>query len=141
MTVIKRLQVATRYSEAAIFKDVVYLAGQVPNDATQDIQGQTAQVLAMIDDLLAQSGSSKNHLLSVTIYLQDMNDYAGMNKVWDAWLNQGFAPPRACVQAALANPDWKVEMVVVAGQIGCLSVVEIYSAFGSTLFIKLCTKP
>ena len=94
----------------------MYLAGQVPNDATQDIQGQTAQVLAMIDDLLAQSGSSKNH--GVTIYLQDMNDYAGMNKVWDAWLNQGFAPPRACVQAALANPDWKVEMVVVAGQIG-----------------------
>ena len=118
MTVIKRLQVATRYSEAAIFKGVVYLAGQVPNDATQDIQGQTAQVLAMIDDLLAQSGSSKNHLLSVTIYLQDMNDYAGMNTVWDAWLNQGFAPPRACVQAALAHPDWKVEMVVVAGQIG-----------------------
>ncbi len=118
MTAIKRLQVATRYSEAAIFNGVVYLAGQVPNDATQDIQGQTAQVLAMIDDLLAQSGSSKNHLLSVTIYLQDMSDYAGMNTVWDAWLNQGFAPPRACVQAALANPQWKVEMVVVAGQIG-----------------------
>lgn len=113
---IQRLQVATRYSEAAIFNGVVYLAGQVPNDATKDIAGQTAEVLAMIDDLLAQAGSSKDHLLSVTIYLQDMADYAAMNKVWDAWLNQGFAPPRACVQAALANPDWKVEMVVVAAQ-------------------------
>lgn len=118
MTTIQRLHVASRYSEAAIFNGVVYLAGQVLDDATLDIQGQTAQVLAMIDDLLAQAGSSKNHLLSVTIYLQDMNDYAGMNKVWDAWLNQGYAPPRACVQAALANPQWKVEIVVVAGQIG-----------------------
>lgn len=111
---IKRLHVATRYSEAAIFNGVVYLAGQVPNDATKDIAGQTAEVLAMIDDLLAQAGSSKNHLLSVTIYLQDMADYAAMNQVWDTWLNQGFAPPRACVQAALANPEWKVEVVVVA---------------------------
>lgn len=114
---IQRLQVATRYSEAAIFNGVVYLAGQVPNDATKDIAGQTVEVLAMIDDLLAQAGSSKDHLLSVTIYLQDMADYAAMNKVWDGWLNQGFAPPRACVQAALANPDWKVEIVVVAAQI------------------------
>ena len=113
---IKRLQVATRYSEAAIHHGVVYLAGQVPNDVTQGIEGQTVEVLAMIDDLLAQAGSSKDHLLTVTIYLTDMADYAGMNKVWDAWLNQGFAPPRACVQAALANPLWKVEMVVVAAQ-------------------------
>ncbi|HNG11226.1 MAG TPA: RidA family protein [Agitococcus sp.] len=114
---IKRLQVATRYSEAAIHNGVVYLAGQVPNDVTQDIEGQTAEVLTMIDDLLAQAGSSKDHLLTVTIYLTDMADYAGMNKVWDAWLNQGFAPPRACVQAALANPLWKVEIVVVAAQL------------------------
>lgn len=114
---IQRLQVATRYSEAAIFNGVVYLAGQVPNDATKDIAGQTTEVLAMIEALLAQARSSKDHLLSVTIYLQDMADYAAMNKVWDGWLNQGFAPPRACVQAALANPDWKVEIVVVAAQI------------------------
>jgi enamine deaminase RidA (YjgF/YER057c/UK114 family) len=114
---IKRLQVATRYSEAAIHNGVVYLAGQVPNDVTQGIEGQTVEVLAMIDDLLAQAGSSKDHLLTVTIYLTDMADYAGMNKVWDAWLNQGFAPPRACVQAALANPLWKVEVVVVAAQL------------------------
>ena len=118
MTTIQRLHVATRYSEAAIFNGVVYLAGQVPNDATQDIQGQTREVLAMIDDLLAQAGSDKNHLLSVTVYLKDLADYAGMNVVWDAWLNQGYAPPRACVQAALAKPEWKVEIVVVAGQIG-----------------------
>ena len=72
MTTIQRLHVATRYSEAAIFNGVVYLAGQVPNDATQDIQGQTREVLAMIDDLLAQVGSDKNHLLTVTVYLRDL---------------------------------------------------------------------
>ena len=114
---IKRLHVATRYSEAAIFNGVVYLAGQVPNDVTKDIAGQTAEVLAMIDDLLSQAGSSKDNLLSVTIYLSDMADYAAMNQVWDGWLNQGFAPPRACVQTALANPLWKVEIVVVAAQL------------------------
>lgn len=113
---IQRLQVATRYSEAAIHQGVVYLAGQVPNDASLDIQGQTTEVLAMIDALLEQAGSDKNHLLMVTIYLADMADYAGMNQVWDAWLNAGFAPPRACVQAKLAHPDWKVEMVVTAAQ-------------------------
>lgn len=113
---IQRLQVATRYSEAAIYQGVVYLAGQVPNDSSLDIQGQTAEVLAMIDALLAQAGSDKNHLLMVTIYLADMADYAAMNVVWDAWLNHGFAPPRACVQAALANPDWKIEIVVTAAQ-------------------------
>lgn len=113
---IQRVQVATRYSEAAIHRGVVYLAGQVPNNTHLEIQGQTAEVLAMIDTLLEQAGSDKNHLLMVTIYLADMADYAGMNQVWDAWLNTGFAPPRACVQAALAHPDWKVEMVVTAAQ-------------------------
>ena len=89
---IQRLQVATRYSEAAIYQGVVYLAGQVPNDSSLDIQGQTAEVLAMIDTLLAQAGSDKNHLLMVTIYLADMADYAAMNVVWDAWLNQRSLP-------------------------------------------------
>ena len=118
MASIQRLHVATRYSEAAIHQGTVYLAGQVPNDVSKDIKGQTAEVLAMIDDLLAQAGSDKNHLLSVTVYLTDMADYAEMNEVWDAWLNPGFAPPRACVQAALAKPEWNGEMVVVAGQVG-----------------------
>ncbi|MEL0029122.1 MAG: RidA family protein, partial [Perlucidibaca sp.] len=80
----------------------------------QDIRGQTAQVLAMVDDLLAQAGSDKSRLLSVQIYLADLADYGGMNEVWDAWLVAGHAPPRATVQAALARPEWKVEIVVTA---------------------------
>jgi enamine deaminase RidA (YjgF/YER057c/UK114 family) len=111
---IQRLHVADRYSEAAIHHGTVYLAGQVPNDASLDIGGQTAEVLALIDQLLAEAGSDKNHLLMVTVYLRDLADYAGMNAVWDTWLNAGHAPPRACVQAALAHPAWKVEIVVTA---------------------------
>lgn len=109
-----RQQVATRYSEAAIHHRTIYLAGQVPDDDQLDITGQTRQVLVMIDQLLADAGSDKNHILMATIYLADMADYATMNAVWDDWLNTGHAPPRACVQAALANPAWKVEVVVTA---------------------------
>lgn len=114
----QRLHVTTRYSEAAIHQGVVYLAGQVPEDASADITGQTAQVLGLIDQLLAQAGSDKTQLLMVTIYLADMADYAAMNQVWDAWVVAGHAPPRACVQAALADPRWKVEIVVTAAQLG-----------------------
>lgn len=113
----QRLHVATRYSEAAIYQGVVYLAGQVPEDASADIAGQTEQVLGLIDQLLAQAGSDKTQLLMVTIYLADMADYAAMNQVWDAWVVAGHAPPRACVQAALADPAWKIEIVVTAAQL------------------------
>lgn len=113
----QRLHVATRYSEAAIYQGVVYLAGQVPEDASADITGQTEQVLDLIDQLLAQAGSDKTQLLMVTIYLADMADYAAMNQVWDAWVVAGHAPPRACVQAALADPAWKIEIVVTAAQL------------------------
>jgi enamine deaminase RidA (YjgF/YER057c/UK114 family) len=98
----------------AVHNGVAYLAGQVPEDASQDIQGQTAQVLAAIDALLARAGSDKSRILMTQIYLADLADFAGMNEAWDAWVAPGNAPPRATVQAALANPDWKIEVVVTA---------------------------
>lgn len=116
---IERIHVTTRYSEAAIYQGVVYVAGQVPTDRTLDVSGQTADVLACIEQRLLEAGSDKNHILMATIYLADMADYATMNAVWDAWLNAGHAPPRACVQAALADPAWKVEIVVTAAQVSC----------------------
>lgn len=114
MSDIQRFHVATRYSEIAIHNDTVYLAGQVADDATQDICGQTRQVLAAIDRLLAEAGSDKSRLLSAQIFLADLTDYDGLNAVWDAWVVAGHAPPRATVQALLARPQWKVEIVVVA---------------------------
>jgi len=111
---VQRLDVGTRMSEMAIHNNTVYLAGQVAEDASQEIEGQTRQVLAAIDALLARAGSGKTKLLMVQIFLADLADFDGMNRVWDAWVAGGHTPPRATVQAALARPEWKIEIVVTA---------------------------
>ena len=111
---IQRLEVGLRMSELAVHNGTVYLAGQVASDASADIQGQTAQVLAAIDALLAQVGSDKSKILMTQIFLADLADFAGMNAVWDAWVVPGHTPPRATVQAALAKADWKIEVVITA---------------------------
>jgi enamine deaminase RidA (YjgF/YER057c/UK114 family) len=111
---LQRFDVGTRLSEMAVHQGVCYLAGQVAGDATQDIRGQTRQVLAAIDGLLARAGSDKARILMCQIFLTDLADFAGMNEVWEAWLPAGQAPPRATVLAQLAKPQWKVEMVVTA---------------------------
>lgn len=115
---IVRVNVENRYSDMAVFNGVAYLAGQVANDLSQDISGQMRQVLGMIDALLAQANSDKSRILMATIYLADLADYAAMNVVWDVWVSEikGNAPPRATVQAKLANPQYKVEVVVTAAQ-------------------------
>ncbi len=111
---IQRFDVGTRLSEMAVHNGVCYLAGQVAADDTQDITGQTRQVLAAIDALLARAGTDKGKLLRVEIFIADLADFPAMNAVWEAWLPAGQAPPRATVQAALAKPGWKVELVVTA---------------------------
>jgi enamine deaminase RidA (YjgF/YER057c/UK114 family) len=114
LTNIQRFDVGARLSEMAVHHRTVYLAGQVAADATADIRGQTAQVLAAIDALLARAGSDKRKLLMVQIFITDLADFPAMNEVYEAWMPKGFAPPRATVQAMLAKPEWKVEMVVTA---------------------------
>lgn len=114
---IERLHVASRYSEAAIFNGVVYLAGMVPECAETDIRSQTADVLRQIDQRLLEAGSNKTRLLRVQIYLADIGDIAAMNEVWDAWVVAGSAPPRATVEASLANPAWRIEVVATAAQV------------------------
>ncbi len=116
MSELKRLHVAARYSEAAIFNGVVYLAGMVPEGGATDIRGQTADVLAQVDQRLAEAGSDKTRILRAQIYLADIADITAMNEVWDAWVAAGHAPPRATVQAALANPQYRIEIVVTAAQ-------------------------
>lgn len=98
----------------AIHRGTVYLAGQVAADATQDIRGQTRQVLAAIDKLLEQAQTDNAHILMAQIFLADMADFEGMNEVWDDWVAPGDAPPRATVQARLARAQWRVEIVVTA---------------------------
>ncbi len=111
---IQRFDVGTRMSEMAVHQGVVYLAGQVAEDASADIRGQTGQVLAAIDSLLARAGSDKSRILRAQIYLADLADFAAMNEVWEAWVAAGNAPPRATVQAALARPEWRIEVIVTA---------------------------
>ena len=113
-TDIQRLHVAARYSEAAVFNGVVYLAGMVPECEATDIRSQTVDVLQQIDLRLAECNSDKSRILRTQIYLRDIADIAAMNEVWDAWVAAGHAPPRATVQAALADPGWRNEVVVTA---------------------------
>jgi enamine deaminase RidA (YjgF/YER057c/UK114 family) len=114
MIMIQRFDVGTRLSEMAVYNGVAYLAGQVPNDASQDMAGQTAQVLAQIDALLARAGTDKRKILMCQIFVKDLAEFPALNAVWEAWVPAGDAPPRATVQASLAKPEWKVEMVVTA---------------------------
>lgn len=111
---LRRFHVGDRLSEMTIYNGTVYLAGQVAADATQDIKGQTAQVLAAIDKLLHEAGTDNAHILMCQIFIKDLADFPAMNEIWEDWLAPGDAPPRATLQANLARPEWKVEMVVTA---------------------------
>ena len=111
---IARFDVGPRLSDMAVFNGIAWLAGQVPDDTSEGIEGQTRQVLAMVDRLLARIGSDRRRILMCQIFLADLADFAGMNEVWEDWLAPGDAPPRATIQAQLAKPDWKIELVVTA---------------------------
>ena len=111
---IDRLAEEARLSGAVVHAGTVYLAGQVADDPGLDAGGQTADILRQIDALLERAGTSKRYLLSVQIFLADMGDFAAMNRAWDAWLDPGHKPARATVQAALADPAWRVEITGVA---------------------------
>ncbi len=112
---ITRLHSGPRMSQAVIHGDTVYLAGQVgaPGASVTD---QTRAILGQIEALLAEAGSEKSKILSATIWLADMADFAEMNAVWDAWVDGKDAPARATGEAKLATPAYKVEIIVVAAR-------------------------
>jgi len=111
---ITRYQVGARMSQAVVHGDTVYLAGQVADDTSADVAGQTEQIVAKIDARLAEAGSDKSKLLSATLWITDMAHFAEMNTVWDAWVSPDNTPARACVEAPLAAPPYKVEIMVIA---------------------------
>jgi enamine deaminase RidA (YjgF/YER057c/UK114 family) len=112
---IERIGSGPRMSQAVIHGDTVYLAGQVGAPG-ESVTAQTKAVLASVEALLAQAGSDKSKILSATIWLADMADFAEMNTVWDAWVGGKDAPARATGEAKLATPDYKVEVIVVAAR-------------------------
>ena len=114
---IKRVEVGARMSQMVIHGDTVYLAGKVARTGVgRSVGEQTKDILAQIDDLLAQAGTDKSKLLSANIWLTDIKTFDEMNKVWDAWVAPGNPPCRACVQSGLAAPQYNVEIMVTAAR-------------------------
>ena len=111
---IQRLEKDSRMSQAVIHGDTVYLAGQVGYGDT--VAEQTTDMLAEVERCLALAGSNKSHILQATIWLADMADFTEMNAVWDAWIDPGNPPARACGEAKLATPDYKVEVIIIAAK-------------------------
>lgn len=112
---IERAEVGEIMSQAVVFGDTIYLAGQVSTD-TDGVPAQTEAILAKIDALLAQNGTQKTRVLSATIYLADISTFSEMNEVWKKWVPVGAAPARTTVEAKLVSPKCLVEITVVAGR-------------------------
>lgn len=113
---IERIETKQRMSRIVKHNGTIYLCGQVCKDAEQGITEQTQTMLDKVEDLLEQAGSDKEHILSATIYVKTMSDFAAMNEVWDNWVPAGFAPARACVEASMARDALLVEISVVAAE-------------------------
>lgn len=113
---ITRIKGGPRMSQAVLHGNTVYLAGQVASNRSADVAGQTKEILAAIDGLLAEAGTDKKHVLAATIYLADMSTFNEMNAVWDSWVAPGCAPARATVGAPLASSAYRVEIVITAAR-------------------------
>jgi enamine deaminase RidA (YjgF/YER057c/UK114 family) len=113
MAQIQRFEVGPRLSQAVVHGDMIFLAGQVNNEA-KDVTGQTRGILQQIDHLLASAGSSKERIVSATIYLADIKTFSQMNAAWEAWVPKGATPARTTVEAKLAAPEYVVEITVTA---------------------------
>ncbi|HEV3085766.1 MAG TPA: RidA family protein [Candidatus Elarobacter sp.] len=113
---IDRIEPGPRMSRAVVYNGTIYVAGHVPDNASAGVADQMRNVLAKLETTLADAGSDKSHLLSVTIYLSNIASFEEMNGVWDAWVDEANPPARATVEARLARADFKVEIVAVAAR-------------------------
>ncbi|WP_439887809.1 RidA family protein [Pseudomonas sp. MBLB4123] len=111
---ISRYETSARMSRVVVHNHTAYLCGQVAEDRSAGIAEQTRTMLAKVDALLESVGSSREQILSATLYLKDMALFAEMNSVWDNWVPAGHAPARACVEASMASPELLVEISVIA---------------------------
>jgi enamine deaminase RidA (YjgF/YER057c/UK114 family) len=111
---ITRYEAGKRMSQAVVHGNTVYLAGQVATDYYGTIEKQTTEVLATVEKLLLQAGTSKSKLLTIQVILNNIGDFAAMNSVYDTWIDPANPPTRACIEARLAHPALKVEVIAVA---------------------------
>jgi enamine deaminase RidA (YjgF/YER057c/UK114 family) len=112
---LQRFETNARMSQMVIHNETIYLAGQV-GDSSGDIAEQTRSMLVKVDKLLAEAGSDKTKILQATIWVANMGDFAKMNEVWDQWVPEGHSPGRACCEARLATPEYKVEIIIIAAK-------------------------
>ncbi|MNJ27581.1 2-aminomuconate deaminase [compost metagenome] len=113
---IERFAVVKRRADMVIHDNTVYIGGQVAEDTSGDIEAQTQEVLNTVERLLHSVGSDRSKVLSVRILLAHREDYSGLNRAWDAFFPEGHAPTRACTLAKLIDPEWRVEMIVIAAR-------------------------
>ncbi len=114
---IQRFETGPRMSKAVVHGDTVYLAGLVADEPKgKSVTEQTKSILAQIDGFLAKAGTDKSKILTASIWITDMTTFAEMNAVWDSWVSPGNTPARATVEARLATPDYKVEIMVTAAR-------------------------
>ena len=111
---ITHIQSGTGMSQAVVYGGLVHIAGQVANDRKAGLEGQTLDVLAKIDALLAEAGTSKSRLVAVNVFLPQIGDFEAMNAIYDAWIDPAHLPARACVEARLADPDLRIEITAIA---------------------------
>lgn len=111
---IERNELSSRMSQSVAHGDTIYLAGQVGEGS--DVAAQTKDMLAQVDRLLAAVNSSKSHILSATIWMENIAELDAMNAVWDAWIDPANPPARACVESRLVTPDYLVEVMIIAAK-------------------------
>ena len=112
MSKIIRTDANTVLAKAVEYHGFVFTQGVTAQDLSLDIIGQTKEVLAGLDAILETHGTDKTRLLQAQIWLKDIRDRDAMNAIWSAWLPEGGAPARACVQANMADPRHLIEIMV-----------------------------
>ena len=115
---IERHEMGPRFSEMTVANvgtsKLIYLSGQVAENTSLGVEGQTREILRFVDRLLAHVGADKTHIVSAKIYLASVGDYAAMNSVWDEWVPRGHTPARSTIGAKLVRPEYKIEIDITA---------------------------
>ena len=97
---------------------ILHFTGRTCMPAGPGVREQTEGILKIIDETLAKYGSDKRHILFTQVFLKDViRDFDAMNEVWESWVEPGYEPARATVQAKMAKEEAMVEMVVTAAKI------------------------
>ena len=115
MSKIHRIDAGPRLSEALVYGDRLYTSGFVADEGVgPSVYEQTKDILRQFDTVLAQAKTDKTRILKANIWLADMASFSDMNRAWEEWVVPGQTPTRATVEAKLADPIYRVEIMIEA---------------------------